>query len=256
VAKAVVPGLFLSSRLLEFLCIALRILSSVFLQQVLSVIKAIVFDLDGTLLNTLESIGNAFNRSLRKMDMPTHEIDRYRYFIGDGVFNCARRCLPSKHCNEKNINKLVEIERLDYARSWKIDAQPYDGIQALLDCAQGAGYRLAVLTNKDDVFAQQCVRHFFPTTNFDCIVGHSSGVPHKPDATGGFLIAGQLGLATGELAMIGDTSIDIHTAQACNMFSVGVLWGFREIAELEEAGADRIIEHPNQLLDILASNSI
>jgi phosphoglycolate phosphatase len=214
-------------------------------------IKAIVFDLDGTLLNTLESIGNAFNRSLRKMDMPVHEIDRYRYFIGDGVFNCAKRCLPSEHCNEENVNKLVEIERLDYARSWKIDAQPYDGIQALLDSLVGAGYRLAVLTNKDDVFAQQCVRHFFPATRFDCVVGHSSSVPHKPDATGGNLIAEQLGFATCELAMIGDTSIDIHTAQACNMFSVGVLWGFREIAELEAAGADRIIEHPSQLLDIL-----
>jgi phosphoglycolate phosphatase len=85
-------------------------------------------------------------------------------------------------------------------------------------------------------------------------VGHSFEVPHKPDATGGRLIAKQLGLATHELAMIGDTSIDIHTAQACNMFSVGVLWGFREIAELEEAGADRVIAHPNQLLDILENN--
>jgi len=217
------------------------------------VIKAIVFDLDGTLLNTLESIGNAFNRSLRKMDMPVHEIDDYRYFIGDGVFNCAKRCLPSKHRNEKNINLLVEIERSDYARSWKIDAQPYDGIATLLDSAQGADYRLAVLTNKDDVFAQQCVRHFFPTTNFDCVMGHSSSVPHKPNATGGLMIARQLGFAPHELAMIGDTSIDIHTAQACNMFSVGVLWGFREISELEEAGADRIIEHPNQLLDILTN---
>jgi phosphoglycolate phosphatase len=216
-------------------------------------IKAIVFDLDGTLLNTLESIGNAFNRSLRKLELPVHEIDRYRYFIGDGVFNCARRALPPDHCNEENVNKLVEIERLDYATSWKDDAQPYDGIQALLDSLRGADYRLAVLTNKDDVFAQQCVRHFFPATQFDCVVGHSESVPHKPDATGGNLIAEQLGLATHELAMIGDTSIDIHTAQACNMFSVGVLWGFREIAELEEAGANRIIASPSQLLDVLSN---
>jgi len=220
------------------------------------VIKGIIFDLDGTLLNTLESIGKAFNRSLLKMDMPVHAIDRYRYFIGDGVFNCAKRCLPSGDCNENNINKLVEIEREDYARSWKFDAQPYNGIQTLLDSAQGAEYRLAVLTNKDDVFAQLCIRHFFPATRFDCIVGHSPTVPHKPDPTGGLLIAEKLGLATRELAMIGDTSIDINTAQACNMFSVGVLWGFRKMTELEEAGANRIIQHPDQLLEILANETI
>lgn len=219
-------------------------------------IEGIVFDLDGTLLNTLESIGKAFNRSLKKMDLPVHAIDSYRYFIGDGVFECAKRCLPSNHRNDENIKTLVEIERKDYAQSWKYDAQPYAGIQALLDSAQSAGYRLAVLTNKDDEFAQQCIRYFFPTTSFDCIVGHSTTIPHKPDPTGGLMIAERLGLATQKLAMIGDTKTDIDTALACNMFSVGVSWGFREITELKDAGANRIIEHPKQLLEILANKTV
>lgn len=218
-------------------------------------IRAIVFDLDGTLLDTLESIGNAFNRSLRKMGMPVHPIDRYRHFIGAGVIECARRCLPAPQRNEENISKLAENERKDYARSWKFDAQPYEGIQTLLDAARSSHYRLAVLTNKDDEFARQCIRHFFPDTSFDCIIGHSPSVPHKPDATGGLMIAENLGLTPQELAMVGDTSIDIDTARACNMFSVGVLWGFRDRAELEEAGANDIIAHPGELLEVLTKKA-
>ena len=211
-------------------------------------IKAIIFDLDGTLLNTLTSIGNSFNRALLKMGMPIHDIQDYRYFIGDGVFKCAERCLPVENRDDITINQLANLERLDYAQNWQLHTEPYQGIRGLLETAEKTGYQLAVLSNKDEAFTQGLVQHFFPGTNWAIIVGHSKEVPHKPDPTGAYLIAKHLRLEPQELAMVGDTRIDMATARACNMFCVGVLWGFREVAELEEAGANRIIEHPNQLL--------
>ena len=218
-------------------------------------IKAIIFDLDGTLLNTLTSIGNSFNRALLKMGMPLHDIQDYRYFIGDGVFKCAERCLPVENRSNTTINQLADLERQDYAQNWQLHTQPYQGILGLLETAEKAGFQLAVLSNKDETFTLQCIHHFFPATTWAAIVGHSNKVPHKPDPTGAFLIAKQLRLDPQELAMVGDTGIDIATARACNMFCVGVLWGFREFAELEDAGANRIIEHPDELLGNLKTDT-
>jgi len=182
------------------------------------------------------------------MQMPVWDIDAYRYFIGEGVYKCAERCLPEAKRTEETINQLVELEREDYSKNWKVDAGPYDGIKKVILDAKSQGYRLAVLSNKDDGFAKQCVNHYFPDSPFDSIIGYSSSVPHKPDPTGAGLVARSLGLQSEELVMVGDTSIDILTAQACKMYSIGVLWGFRETAELEAAGADKIIQHPDELL--------
>jgi len=215
-------------------------------------IKGIVFDLDGTLVDTLESIGAAFNRTLKKMGMPEWEIEKYRYFVGEGVYACAERCLPKEHRTKRMINQLVELERKDYSINWKVDTGPYSGIEELVVNAIKAGFKLAVLSNKDDRFVKQCVDHYFPNLPFDSVIGYSHTVPHKPDPVGGRIIAQHLDLAAAELVMVGDSSIDIHTAQACNMHSVGVLWGFREIEELEAAGAEIIIEHPNELLSAIS----
>jgi phosphoglycolate phosphatase len=215
-------------------------------------IKGIVFDLDGTLLDTLKSIASAFNRTLKKMGMPEQDVDDYRYFIGEGVYKCAQRCLPENSRSQENIDRLVELEREDYSLSWKADAEPYEGIRALLNNAGVEGFKMAVLTNKDDRFAKQCVDHYFPDLPFESIIGYSELVPHKPDPTGANLIAQSLELQPEELVMVGDTSIDILTARACNMHSVGVLWGFREIAELEKAGAEKVINHPAELLTTIS----
>ncbi|MCZ6503125.1 MAG: HAD family hydrolase [Gammaproteobacteria bacterium] len=218
-------------------------------------IKAIIFDLDGTLLDTLTSIGNSFNRALLEMGMPIHDIQDYRHFVGDGVFKCAERCLPVEKRSDITINQLADLERQDYAQTWQLHTQPYQGILDLLEAAEKAGFQLAVLSNKDETFTRQCIQYFFPATNWAVIVGHSKEVPYKPDPTGAYLIAKQLRLEPQELAIVGDTGIDIATARACNMFCVGVLWGFRESAELEDAGANRIIEHPDQLLGNLKTDT-
>ena len=210
--------------------------------------RAVVFDLDGTLLDTLNSIAGAFNRSLSKMGLPGHEIDAYRHFIGDGVFRCAERCLPVALRDDRHIEELVRLERQDYAVTWKQDTAPYPGITDLLKTLQSLGIPVNVLSNKDDPFTRRCVRHFFPDIHFHCVIGYSENVPHKPDPAGCRLIVQRLGLTPEDMILVGDTRMDMETARACNMPSVGVLWGFRDLDELQEAGAGRIIRHPAELL--------
>ncbi len=217
----------------------------------MTAIRGILFDLDGTLLDTLASIANAFNRSLEKMHFPTHALDSFRYFIGDGVYNTAERCLPIGARTQANIEQLVALQRADYATSWRSNAAPYDGMIELLRQAQAKDFKLAVLSNKDHGFAENCIEHFFPQTQFTCVMGYSNLIPLKPNPTGALAIAELLELSVRQLAIVGDTRMDIETARACNMFSIGVLWGFRGRDELAEAGADRIIQRPAELLPIL-----
>ncbi|MBT3427114.1 MAG: HAD family hydrolase [Gammaproteobacteria bacterium] len=213
--------------------------------------KAILFDLDGTLLNTLSSISTAFNQALEQMGYPQHSTEQYRYFIGDGVFQCARRCLPVKEANKATIARLVELERIEYQKSWHQQVQPYDGVADLLVEIGKRKLSTAVLTNKDQQAAEQCVQRFFPSHEFSHILGYDGTRPHKPDPTGGNWILEKLGIDEKHAMMVGDTAVDILTGKACKMRAVGVLWGFREAAELNEAGADHIIQQPCELLALL-----
>lgn len=213
--------------------------------------KAILFDLDGTLLNTLSSIATAFNQALEKMGYPQHPTEQYRYFIGDGVFQCAQRCLPANEANQATISRLVELERIEYQKSWHEQVQPYHGVADLLVELGNREILTAVLTNKDQQAAEQCVQRFFPSHEFSHILGYDGSRPHKPDPTGGNWILKKIGIDQKHAMMVGDTAVDILTGKACKMRAVGVLWGFREAAELNQAGADYIIQQPRELLDLL-----
>ncbi len=217
-------------------------------------IRGAIFDLDGTLLDTLTSIAGAFNRSLTTLGLPTHPIDAYRHFIGDGVFKCAERCLPERHRTARNIDTLVGIQRQDYGENWRYDTAPYPGITELLNTLTADGVRLATLSNKDHPFAVQCIDHFFPGDTFSEVVGYSETVPHKPDPTGTQLILDRWHLPADDCVFVGDTSVDIATAKACNTLSVGVLWGFRDRQELQQAGADYIISSPQELNQIIGKH--
>lgn len=219
-------------------------------------IRGVIFDLDGTLLDTLKSLADAFNRSLDKMGFPPHPIQDYRYFIGDGVFRCAERCLPPDARTQDNINTLVDIEREDYGRNWQAGTTPYPGMQALLDALIEREIPVAALTNKDQPFANDCVNHFFPDTAFTHVIGFSETTPHKPDPTGARRVLSAWGLAPEAVALVGDTAVDMATALACNVHGVGVLWGFRDAAELEDAGAAHLIEHPLELLPLTGDKHV
>ncbi|XOV88600.1 MAG: HAD family hydrolase [Pseudomonadota bacterium] len=212
-------------------------------------IQGFIFDLDGTLLDTLDSLAGAFNRSLEHFGFPVHPTDAYRYFIGDGLRACVERCLPESARNETLIAEFTRYQQADYTVSWA-EAAPYPGITELLETLAGNQQKLAVLSNKPHVFTERCIARFFPSVHFDAVLGHQDGVPHKPDPTGAQRVLALLGLPAGAVAYIGDTATDIQTARASGTLPIGVLWGFRDKQELLEAGAQHLVRQPAEILTV------
>lgn len=212
-------------------------------------VQGYIFDLDGTLLDTLESLANCYNRVLIQLGHPPHPATAYRYFIGDGARRCIQRCLPAHARTDLQIDEALRLQQADYHASWQLDAQPYPGIIDMLEHLSQRSTPLTVLSNKDHAFTLACVEHFFPTIPFQEVVGFSDSVPHKPDPTGAQTIAQALKVPPASIVFVGDTAMDMQTAVTCGMAAVGALWGFRDADELLQAGAHHLISHPNNLLD-------
>ena len=210
--------------------------------------SAVIFDLDGTLLDTLADIGNSANETLVAEGFSPHELDAYRRFIGDGIETLFTRALPPAAVSDAVVADCVRRYRGVYVRRWNDQARPYDGIEALLAELAQRGVSMAVLSNKSHPFTVRCVEHFFPQTQFACVYGQRSGVPIKPHPAGALEILQHLQRSPGEVVYVGDTSTDMQTAVAAKLFPVGVLWGFREREELLQCGAQAIVAHPCELL--------
>lgn len=206
--------------------------------------KAILFDLDGTLLNTLNDIGNAVNRVLSRQHFPIHPIDAYRYFLGDGVKMLITRALAADKRHEPLIHRCMEEFTQEYARNWNRETTLYPGISEMLDMVQARGLKLAIFSNKPQEFTQYCADEFLSKWIFEVVLGHQASIPHKPDPTGALAIAHQIGMAPVSFLYLGDTGVDMQTACAAGMFPVGALWGFRSLAELEANGAKVVVHHP------------
>jgi len=213
-------------------------------------LKALLFDLDGTLLNTLTSLANCFNRVLTAEGYPTHPVEAYRHFIGDGARQCVIRCLPEHDQDDKTIDQVLRLQQADYRLSWQQDVEIYSGIKTLLSALKARGLPMAVLSNKDHGFVERCIEHFFERDTFVAVQGYGPSVPHKPDPTGAKQLISQLGLSPSEIALLGDTAVDIKTANAAGIFGVGALWGFRDRSELENAGANYLVKTPQDVLDL------
>lgn len=213
--------------------------------------KAILFDLDGTLLDTLEDLGNAANRVLKRNGFPTHPLDTYRYFVGDGVAMLINRVLPVNKRNDDTIRDCIQAYREEYGRNWKVKTKPYDGVAEMLDTIVAHGLKMAVLSNKPDEFTKQCVTEFLPRWTFDMILGQHNSLPLKPDPAGAKEIAKCMGIPPSYFIYLGDTAIDMKAAVAAGMFPVGALWGFRTEKELLENGARALIKRPQEILNFL-----
>ena len=223
-------------------------------------ILGFIFDLDGTLLNTLRTLAQTYNSALASLGYSAHPEDAYRMFVGDGARKCVERCLGIDNpVNDNNssqdarlleqINHVLEMQRSLYEQSWQAGTHPYPGISETLDILSARGFKLGVLSNKDNSFTQKLVRHYFGEDLFDVIQGHEKDIPLKPHPEGAIKVASDLGLNTSEIAFIGDSKMDIQTALACNMVAIGVSWGFRNTDELSEAGSHIIIDSPLELLN-------
>ena len=213
--------------------------------------QAVIFDLDGTLLDTLEDIGDAANRVLSARGFPVHPIDAYRFFVGNGVAVLITRALPEDQRDAETVRSCLEAYRADYGRHWNVKTRLYDGVSAMLDALTTRDLKLAILSNKPHEFSQECVREFLSTWSFDVVFGQRDGVPLKPDPTGALAIAHTLGIPSAAFLYLGDTAVDIKTAIAAGMTPVGVLWGFRSMEELRESGATILIEQPLEILGLL-----
>jgi len=213
--------------------------------------RAVIFDLDGTLLDTLGDIAGSCNNALTKHGFPSHPIDAYRYFVGDGATKCVVRALPEGNRDDETVRRCVEAYNEDYRRNWNVRTRPYDGVLEMLDVLGRRELKLAVLSNKPDEFTQRCVTEFFSDGLFDFVVGHREPLPLKPDPSGALDIVARFGVEPADFLYLGDTPVDMKTAVSAGMYPVGALWGFRPGEELRESGARTIIGHPMDILTLL-----
>ncbi len=213
--------------------------------------KAAIFDLDGTLLDSLLDIATSMNTALRKMGCAEHPVEDYKIHVGDGMSVLARRVLPKDRHDDASIAACVAAMRAEYGQNWAKNTRAYAGIPELLDELVRREMKLAVLSNKPDDFTKQIVAALMPQWRFDPVFGSRAGIPHKPDPAGARETAALLDIDPAECLFVGDTRADMLSAAGAGMYPVGALWGFREAKELTESGAKTLIAHPLELLKIL-----
>jgi len=213
--------------------------------------KAVVFDMDGTLLDTLADLGDAMNRVLEQHGFATHPADAYRQFVGSGASQLVARALPGHEQGEDMRRQCLQAFLREYEAGWRIKTCLYEGVPELLDALTAISMPMAVLTNKPQAFAELCMQEFLSRWNFALTVGQMPGVPVKPDPAGPRQVIRHLGVQPDEILYLGDTDVDIFTAVNAGMHPVGVLWGFRPKSELLASGAAATLTHPMELLRLL-----
>ena len=214
-------------------------------------IKCIAFDLDGTLVNSLEDLADASNHTLKDLGFPVHDVNEYRYFVGSGVSKLFERALPEGHKDEATVAEARKIFEEYYSHCYCNRTIPYELVAELLDELKDAHYRLAVVTNKPDAFAKNILKTLFPCIEFDFVKGASDELPKKPDP---FLLKQcmeELHMKPEDCIYCGDSDVDVAFAHNAGIPAAGAAWGFRGMDELEAAGADYIINYPNELLTLL-----
>lgn len=216
--------------------------------------QLVIFDLDGTLINSVADLGQATNHALQLHGFPMHDLSKYNYFVGNGVTKLIERALPEQFRDEATIEK-VKSDFLDYYMRHKTDlTRPYDGIPELLHALQEKGVKIAVASNKFIAGTQALVKGFFPDIDFCAVLGQREGVPIKPDPYIANEAMQLAGVDRGDCLYVGDTATDMQTASNAGLESVGVSWGFRPVSELKDAGAAHIIDKPAELLSLVDSD--
>ena len=214
-------------------------------------ITTLIFDLDGTLLNTLKDLAISCNFVLKKYGFPEHSEDKYRYFVGNGMTKLIERALPESHRDAAYVEQFRE-EFIDYYYQHKEDhTQPYPGITDTLEALQNKGFTLAVASNKIDTAVKELVKQFFPTIAFGAVYGQMENTLPKPDPKIIGAILQDLQKSPSETILIGDSSVDMQTATNAGIKGIGVQWGFRTKEELLLNGAVYTIKAPSQIFEVL-----
>ncbi|MBN1297444.1 HAD family hydrolase [bacterium] len=206
-----------------------------------------IFDLDGTLLNTIGDLAAAANTVLRYRGFPEHTESEYKNMVGDGISELVARMLPEGFRDAEYVRECVEAMEREYQTCWAERTRPYCGIDTVLQTLQTAGIPMAVLSNKPDSFTHVMVDHFFPGIRFSAVWGARAGFPRKPDPLSALTIAGAAAVPSAACVFVGDSEVDIRTARSAGMISVGVTWGFRSRSRLQKETPAFIIDSPDEL---------
>lgn len=213
--------------------------------------KLVIFDLDGTLLDTLEDLSDSVNYALRRFGYPEHPVDEYRYLVGNGITRLIERALPDYARLTEEVTR-VRAEFLSYYSQHKTDrTRPYPGIQQLLEELHHQGVILAVASNKFQEATCELIRNYFGEALFQVVLGQREGIPTKPDPAIVNEILGITGIDKENTFYVGDSSVDMQTAVNSGVIPVGVSWGFRPRLELKENGAKHILDQPEDLLSMV-----
>ncbi|MDR2149026.1 MAG: HAD family hydrolase [Tannerella sp.] len=213
----------------------------------MSKIRLIIFDLDGTLLNTIYDLANGANFALERSGFPTHHVDEYKYFVGNGINKLFERALPENQKTVENIQRIRDIF-IPYYEEHNADfTRPYEGISELLTGLQDRGLKIAVASNKYQQGTEELVKRFYPEIRFSAVFGQREGVPAKPNPKVIFEILQKVRISARETLYVGDSGVDMQTALNAGIAPVGVAWGFRPREELERYGAKHIINTPADL---------
>lgn len=210
--------------------------------------EAVIFDLDGTLLDTIEDIADSMNITLSVFGFPVHEKRKYLEFVGEGLEELARKALPEEARNGGILARCVEHMKKEYAGRWSHTSRPYPGVPELLDSLTGRGIKLSVLSNKADVFTKQMVAELLDKWRFVEVRGLSADCPRKPDPCGALLCAERMRVDPRSCIFLGDSGIDMETGTRAGMYPVGALWGYQNQTVLRSGGARVVIEDPRELL--------
>ncbi|MCT7909280.1 HAD family hydrolase [Arcobacter lacus] len=211
--------------------------------------KTLIFDLDGTLLDSIEDIAVSMNKVLESLNLPIHKIEDYKYFVGSGIDVLVENALGN-HSQEIK-DEATKRFKIEYDGKLHLKTLPYNGIYDLLSELKKMSYNISVLSNKPHELTVSYVNHFFKDYGFKEIHGQKTNVPKKPDPIAAINIAKALNIPCEEIYFVGDTKVDMQTAKNAGMKAIGVLWGFRDEKELKEFGADFIVEHPLDILNII-----
>jgi len=214
-------------------------------------IKLIIFDLDGTLLDTLEDLAGSVNFALAKNNFPIHSTESYKYFIGNGVNNLIERALPIEYRKAEMLAKIKADFIENYYAHADILTKPYPGIVHLLKSLDAEGYKLAVASNKVHEATVSLVKRFFDEINFVSVLGQREGFPTKPNPSILEEIINKSGFDKSEVLYVGDSGVDVACAYNAKVKFVGVLWGFRPRKELEEVGASVFVSTSEELMLII-----
>ncbi len=209
--------------------------------------QGIIFDLDGTLLNTLQDLADTVNIVLAGRGWPEHPVDAYRYFVGDGLPMLVKRAVPDEVEDQEVIESCIQEARQEYSRRWANKTAPYPGVLEALEELARKEIPMAVLSNKPHEATLETVKYFFPNGCFQVVQGALPNGAVKPDPEPALEVAARMGLQPQQVYFLGDSNVDMFTAVRANMTALGAAWGFRGREELLQAGANYILQTPQEL---------